>query len=144
VQHRAVVAAIVVAVVAYGWWATALAPFSRPAFVAILAPGAVLLVVAPHRTDRPSLRQWYAAQRAVVRAARLRSADPAARGLIGGLVTWAVLVGAFVMWQLTNFVLSPRSQHPTVSSMLDAVETHPVRVVMFALWIALGWDMARA
>jgi hypothetical protein len=53
---------------------------------------------------------------------------------------WVVPVLATVAWELVTFASSPRATHPTVSSMLDALNsTHLGRAVAFAGWLALGW-----
>jgi hypothetical protein len=56
-----------------------------------------------------------------------------------GLVPWAVLAMAIVVWELVEY-LAPgsRSAHPTLSSMADALDRHVVvKAVVFAAWLWL-------
>ncbi len=56
------------------------------------------------------------------------------------LALWVVPVAAAVGWELFNYLETPRAAHPTVSSMLDAVDaTHVGHGLVFAGWLALGW-----
>jgi hypothetical protein len=121
-----------VAVVAYGWWATGLRPFTWGALAAILLPGVVMVATSPKlRMPGPRIASWYATQR---RQFNVRSTE---YGL------WLLVVGAIVVWQLVNLFASPRADHPTLSSMLGAIEDHPARVVLFGLWLMLGWFLTR-
>jgi hypothetical protein len=131
-RHRALILAGAVAVAGYAWWATGLRPFTLGSLAAILLPGVALVTTSPNlRTSGPSLASWYAAQRQRFDA---RSSE---RWI------WVSVVGAIVVWQLVNFFASPRADHPTLSSMLGAIEDHPVRLVLFVLWLALGWFLTR-
>ncbi|MGQ0803557.1 MAG: hypothetical protein ACT4PI_06825 [Actinomycetota bacterium] len=61
-----------------------------------------------------------------------------------GLVLWAILAVAVAAWELLAFVQSPRGDHPTISSILDAGDAHrPLRAALFLGWIALGRELAR-
>jgi hypothetical protein len=103
--------------VAYGWWATGLPPFSTSATVAVVGPGAVVALVAVGRRPVP----------------RTATARPDTRS---GLI-WGGLVAALVGWQLAAWAQGPRSQHPTLSSLVnDALEPRPMRAIAFALWLA--------
>lgn len=56
---------------------------------------------------------------------------------------WLVLLAAIVAWELFCYSSLPRRQHPTVSSLIDMLDAHPVgKTVAFALWLALGWFLA--
>lgn len=56
------------------------------------------------------------------------------------LAVWWALAAAGVAWELFCYASSPRSAHPTLSSVIDAAEaTRPGRGVLFAAWLALGW-----
>lgn len=134
-RHRrsALLAAGGAGVLAYGWWATGLRPFTWGALGAILVPGVALVVTSPKlRASGPSIRSWFASQRQQIDAQRA-----------AGYATWASVLGAIVLWQLVNFFWSPRADHPTLSSMLGTVEDHPGRLVLFALWLLLGWYLTR-
>lgn len=53
---------------------------------------------------------------------------------------WVVLFGAAVAWELALYAArGRRADHPTLSSMLDAVDRfYGLKVVVFLLWLALG------
>lgn len=54
-------------------------------------------------------------------------------------LAWACLVALVVAYELIQFFTSPRSYHPTLSSMLDpAGHSTGGRAVMFAVWLAAG------
>lgn len=58
-----------------------------------------------------------------------------------GWIVWVIAIGAAVAWQLWNYLNSPRSDHPTISHLLDGL-IHPAgigRGVGFAIWLAVGW-----
>jgi hypothetical protein len=68
--------------------------------------------------------------------------DPAVAGRAGWIL-WAITVGVAIAWQLWNFRSSPRSDHPTLSHLLDGL-VHPAgigRGVVFAIWLVAGWFM---
>jgi hypothetical protein len=53
---------------------------------------------------------------------------------------WSTPVLAVIGWELYCFVNLPRSMHPTVSSLLDMLDsTRGGKIVAFAAWLALGW-----
>jgi hypothetical protein len=135
---------VAVALAGYGWWATSLAPARSLTRAAILIPGLVLIAVAP-KASRGRLTVRRRIGRSRVRLEDLRRRDPAgpARWVLGGLVAWVAVLGATIVWQLVNFFLTPRSEHPTISSILNTVNTHPVRLLIFLGWLALGWDITR-
>lgn len=114
--------------IAHGWWATGLRPFTAPALVVTLATGGVVLAVGA-RTGR---------RRSGVAG---NSSPPAAAA---GLAVWGVLVLALAAWEVAAFVQLPRSAHPTLSSLANlAFESHPVRAAAFVLWMVAGYGMAR-
>lgn len=53
---------------------------------------------------------------------------------------WALVAAAVAAWEVGSFLATPRAAHPTISSMLDAVDRNPTgRGLAFAAWLALGW-----
>ncbi len=114
------VAAVVV--LAYGWWATALPPFTVTSTVAVVGAGAAAMAVGS-RYRRPAGE------------ARLRAADVA---------TTVVLLVALTAWQLAAYLQHPRSQHPTLSSLTNvALDPHPVRALAFGVWLLVAALLAR-
>jgi hypothetical protein len=104
--------AIGVGVVAGAWWIVGLPPFSLAASVAVLSAGAAAAVI----------------------GSRFRRKSLAAAGSI---VPWVVLVAVAGAWQLTAYLQQPRSEHPTLSSLVNSVlDSHPARAVAFVVWVA--------
>ena len=53
---------------------------------------------------------------------------------------WAALIAAVAAWELICWAGSPRRDHPTLSYFVDLVTTHPLgRVLVFVIWLAIGW-----
>jgi hypothetical protein len=52
---------------------------------------------------------------------------------------WIVIVAVITGFELYTFSSDPRTAHPTLSSLLDQLDsTHVGRTVTFALWLLLG------
>lgn len=112
-------------IVAYCWFAADLRPFTLPIDVAVALPS---LVVAALTWRRPDSRSFVAGD---TKVARGRGAAP-----------WAVLFGLLAAFEVVAYFSSPRRDHPTLSSMADALmNTHPGRAAVFALWLLLGWAL---
>jgi hypothetical protein len=58
---------------------------------------------------------------------------------------WVVLFGALVAWELYEYAArGSRADHPTFSSMLDAVDrTYVLKAIVFFLWLFLGAAIVR-
>jgi hypothetical protein len=55
-------------------------------------------------------------------------------------VVWLGPILAVAGWELYCFVSLPRGAHPTLSSLLDILDSTRVgKTVAFASWLALGW-----
>jgi hypothetical protein len=75
-----------------------------------------------------------AAPPVVDRADRKVAALPRRTGL-----AWGGLAVVVVAFELANFALLPRHEHPTISSLLDVLTSHEVlRGLVFAAWIGAG------
>jgi hypothetical protein len=114
--------AVAVVVVAFGWWVVGQPSDTPASLFGVLAPG-VLVVIAGSM------------------AARRRGpvADGPDRSL-SGVWIWAVLGAAVVVFQLSNLFAMPREDHPTISSMVNALdEPRVLRTLFFLGWLALGW-----
>ena len=119
-----------VAVLAYGYWFTDRQPFSGGASLALLVPVVVLIVIAETRRFR---------RRATVADEKTRRA-PLRRVAI---VVWSTVVTALVAWELLALRSSPRSAHPTISSLVESIEQYHVgRIALFFAWLWLGWTLA--
>lgn len=59
---------------------------------------------------------------------------------------WVVLFGLIVAWELAEYAArGSRATHPTLSSMLDAVDRHEtLKALVFFLWLCLGATIVRA
>jgi hypothetical protein len=129
-QRALLLGAVGIAVLAYGWWFTDLEPFSPAAFRALVLPVGVLVVGAQIYRVRHSSDAREAATRA---APWFRAAA----------VVWSLLVTVLVGWELIALRSMPRSEHPTISSLVEESEHHHLaRLALYALWLALGWTMA--
>lgn len=107
----------------YCWWAAGLSAFSWSATLAWALPG-VIVAVAVARRRRPDA-----------------VAAPVSRT---GATAWAVTIAGVVVWELVQYRSSPRSAHPTLSAMTDALlESRPARAVAFACWLVCGWVLSR-
>jgi hypothetical protein len=58
---------------------------------------------------------------------------------------WVILFGALVLWELAEYAArGSRADHPTLSSMLDAVNRfYGLKVIVFFLWLYLGAAIVR-
>jgi len=106
----------------YGWWATALPPFTGTSTAAVVGAGLGAMAVGLRFNRRREV-------------ARPPAAD---------IATWALLAGALAVWQLAAYLQHPRSQHPTLSSLANAaLDSHPVRALAFVAWILGAAFLAR-
>ena len=61
-----------------------------------------------------------------------------------GVWLWAVLTAALAAWQLASWLQHPRDEHPTLSSLINAVlDTHLARTAAFVAWLAGAAWLAR-
>lgn len=123
---------VVLAVFAgYALGAAATSPFTWPANVVTAIPIAVVAVLAvvlwPARPDR---------------SADLVDGGAARRAYLG----WVVLLAVVVAWELVEYLgRGSRSMHPTLSSMVDALDAHFWgKAVVFLAWLSLGVAIVRA
>jgi hypothetical protein len=114
--------ALVTVALAYAWLAGGLRPFTWPAGVSTALGGLAIFVLA-----------WqYQATPTHVGHDR------------GTLAAWTVWLAAITGWELWALSMTPRSRHPTISSLINsAIETHPGRSIAVLAWLALGWWLAR-
>jgi hypothetical protein len=109
------VAAVVAGALVYSWIASGLRPFTHPEAVAVGIPLVLagIVVLRVHPADPEPTRR--------------------------GTWVWGMLLAALLSWELVSYRLSPRVDHPTLSSIADwAMSTHPGRFVMFAAWLGVG------
>jgi hypothetical protein len=106
---------------AYGWWAVSLPPFSARATVAILVAGGTAIAMGTLHRRKP------------------REAPSRA-----GAGWWALAATVAVGWQVAAYVQQPRAEHPTVSSLANALlSTQPARTVAFVVWVVIAVELAR-
>lgn len=106
---------------AYGWWAVSLPPFSATATAAVLLAGGAAVVsgACQPRGQRPGIE--------VQRAA-----------------AWAVVVAVGGLWQLAAYLQQPRDEHPTLSSLAnELLDSQPARAAAFVLWIIATVRLSR-
>jgi hypothetical protein len=113
-------AVVVAAALVYSWIASGLRPFTSPEEIAVAIPlvvsGIVVLRMHPPPTDAPRRGTW----------------------------VWVALLVALLAWELISLRLSPREDHPTLSSIADwAMSVHPGRFAFFAVWLGVGYWLFR-
>ncbi len=114
------VVAVVAGALFYSWVASGLRPFTYPERVAVAIP-LVISAIAVLRIPRTDV---YGTRR--------------------GTWVWGALFAALVVWELVSFGLSPRVDHPTLSSIGDwLMSTHPGRFGTFAVWLGVGYWLFR-
>ncbi len=114
-------AAAGLAVLVYGWWAVSLPSFSGLATAAVLVAG-LGGVIAGTAKRRPKSRQ-----------APISAAAP-----------WLILAVATCAWELQAYLRHPRYDHPTLSSLANALlDSHPARTAAFVLWLLTTVELAR-
>lgn len=78
-----------------------------------------------------------------VGAATRRSRGPV-RDRPEGWGAWAVLAVTGALWQLAAYLQHPRHDHPTVSSLANALlDSHPARAAAFVAWLGGAVYLAR-
>jgi hypothetical protein len=129
-RRPAIAVAVAVAAVAYAVAGSFTHPFTRAADALTAVPLAVAVVVV---------------------AARMRGAGPAdvirsdhqrkpSTGLTRWSHLWAVIAAVVVSWELYCYASTPRSEHPTLSTLIDLLDSTRIgKIAAFALWLALGW-----
>jgi len=109
------------AVTGYAWWVTGLRPFSGATTVAVVGAGMVAMAI----------------------GLTIRSTG-GSTSVLPGYAGWVVLFAAVAVWQVLAFVQHPRSEHPTLSSLVNSViDTHPARTAAFVGWLVAGMVLAR-
>lgn len=57
---------------------------------------------------------------------------------------WAVAAAVALSWELYCYSSTPRSEHPTLSTLIDLLDSTRIgKITAFALWLALGWYLVR-
>ncbi len=124
-RNRLAVVLVGAIIGAYSWFSADLRPFSIPIDAAVAIPS---VIVASLAWSQPGSRS---ARVADEKAPRRVDAAP-----------WAVLFGLLTAFEVVAYLSSPRRDHPTLSSMADALmNTHPGRAAVFVLWLLLGWAL---
>jgi hypothetical protein len=107
--------------VGVAWWVVGLRPFSAAATVAVLVTGVAAMV-------------WGA------RSPRRRRPAVDRQSRSG----WLVLASAAAAWELAAFVQHPRDEHPTLSSLTNALlDSRPARAAAFVAWLVGAAALAR-
>lgn len=108
------------AVCLYAWWAVGLTPFSLTATLAVVSAGGAAIALG-----------W---------RARLHP-GPASHGRVG---PWSVLVLLTAAVQLFAYLHHPREEHPTISSLVNALlDSQPARAAGFVAWLLAALALAR-
>lgn len=113
--------AVFVVVVAYAWWVVSLQPFSGKATAAVLVSGVSASAVG--RARRRPGRRW---------------------GSTTAVGPWAGLAVLAVALELLAWVQHPRADHPTLSSLTNAMlDSQPARAAAFVLWLLAMVELGR-
>lgn len=130
----------------YGWWLTGLEPFTWPSTVAVSIP-AVAMIVATARRDvgATPLQDWITD---VVRTCRraVASTRTGGRRRARAAVLWGIVIVSFAAVELFAYVAgwsAPRRDYPTLSWIVDHVETRAGRTVLFVVWLIFGGWLVR-
>jgi hypothetical protein len=116
-------AAMVLVLIGYAWWATALRPFTLPALAATLAAGMLFMILGSRSPVAGEVRRQATA---------------------AGAVVWAALALLLATWELVAFLQHPRADHPTLSYLANMVlDDHPVRALAFLMWLMVAMDLSR-
>jgi len=111
-------------VAVYAWVGAGFPSLTWQATVAVLLPGAAVLLRGtvgppPERPPAP-----HVGRRAVL--------------------VWSVPFGAFCLLEIVNDLLGSTWEHPTLSVLLDpALARHDVRAAALFSWLAAGWWLVR-
>ncbi len=134
-QHRFaerhwIPSATAAAVLTYAALASMTHPFTEGAEVVTAIPlaTAVVIMVIRTRTDRRS--DLIALSGGVTdRDTRLNH----------WLLAWVMMIVAIAGWELYCYASEPRSEHPTLSTLIDLLDsTRTGKALAFASWLALG------
>lgn len=116
--------AVVAALLGYAWAAGQTAPFTRTSLLAVLAPGAVLAVLAYGFPVR-------------------RDPAPDRIGLTGAFY-WVIAIAALFEWEASAFRDFTSTWHPPLSTLVSpALAIHPVKAIAVFLWLLTGWGLVR-
>jgi hypothetical protein len=108
-------------VFAYAWWATGRRPFTATATVAVVGAGIATMAIGHAGRSQHD-----------------------ARPSLAGATGWLLLLVALAGWELLAYVQEPRTEHPTLSSLMNtALDTHTGRALAFAAWLVVGYRLAR-
>jgi hypothetical protein len=119
--HALAASAAVAAVALYAWWAVGLTPFSGTASVAVVLAGGAAVGVGAW-SGRPG----------------------AARPPRGRVAPWLVVIAALAAVQLSAYLQHPREDHPTLSSLTNALlDSHPARAAALVAWLVAARGLAR-
>jgi hypothetical protein len=111
----------------YSWWVTELRSFTWPSLLAVEGAGLVAIAlgwawstpVTSEATTPP--RTW-----------------------VPGVWMWLGSVLLLGLWELSAYLQHPRSDHPTLSSLVDELlASQPARAVAFAAWLCGAYGLAR-
>lgn len=118
-----------------GWLRSS--PDAHDSVLAVIGAMALLALVAGRRAQRAPSAQWLAGAGRAVRSWRT-----VPRGQLLGVAGWALLLGAFVGWDLLSFA---RQAHdlPTLSYMIGRLTRFRWgRAAVFFAWLLVGGYLA--
>jgi hypothetical protein len=130
-----IVATMAATAIAYVALTSLTRPFTLEADVAIALP---LVAAVPAAALR--IRAARKSDPAIPRAETSR-AEPASRRWS---LLWVALTLVIAGWELYSFTGSPRSAHPTLSTLIDLLDSTRIgKFAAIAVWLAAGWYLVR-
>jgi len=129
-ERQWIVVAITAVGLAYAALASTTRPFTDGAYVVTAVPlvaGVVVMALRTRTTRRSAL---------VMRSNRESNRDTRSNRWS---LAWITMVIVIACWELYCYVGAPRSEHPTLSTLIDLLDSTRVgKALAFALWLALG------
>jgi hypothetical protein len=131
---------------AYGWWLTGLEPFAWPSTVAVSIPPVAMIVATARRDVRATpLRDWITD---IVMTCRRATASTRTgeRRRARAAVLWGIVIVSFAAVQLLAYFAgssASRRDYPTLSWIVDHVDTRAGRTALFVAWLLFGGWLVR-
>ena len=115
---------LLVFVLAFSWVAAGFRPFTQPENAVVALPALIVVAVSWRRSDFG------------------KTGGPTVRPPAAASAIWVLLLVALTAWELVAYAMSPRHDHPTLSSISDSLmSVHVGRAAAFFGWLVVGWAL---
>jgi hypothetical protein len=145
-RRRRLLVAVVIGLGLHAWWVTELRPFTWPSLAAVVGSGLAAVALAwRHRVGPPRRGASPAGPGSVPgRPEPVPARLPQPETWRAGVVAWWGLIALLGLWELAAYLQHPRTDHPTLSSLLDSLlADQPLRAAAFAAWLVGTYRLAR-